>query len=148
MEQQLIELAKTVWEAFVGVIPIYDKFCLVAILVIFLAVILYKVFEGVMPSSGRGMTKRLAVIKEIANLPEATIEDLRRRNQPELIDELVVEAKGTLEDMEELSRKPRNDAEVRRHRVLRQRVDINLEVLPERYLALKKGSQFSQFKAS
>ena len=142
----LIEFISIVWESFWDVVSTYEVWCFLGGLAIAAGIILYKLFERVAMSSGRGAGRQLRAIREIANLPEEEIEILRVKNEPKLIIELVDEAVATLKILEHLSKRPRGKAETRQHRMLKRRANINLRVLPERYRALKKGGLFSQYQ--
>lgn len=145
---ELVKFLSIILEALTAVFDEYKLWVLLVLVIVGLAFLFYRIIVALFQGSPKeAMKSRKAIIEKIANLTEQEIEELRGKNQPEVVDLLVRAAKWTLREARALEQnpKPRSNAALREMRRTQQEIDTNLMVLPERYAAVLSGKQFSEF---
>lgn len=138
LAQSPIDILKSILEF----IKEYDVWIFGAFLVVLTGFLLYKLFNMFMGKTlpERYKKKAIDVIEEITKLSEAEKVELRRKNDPQVVDMFFEEAHWTVQAWELYTSKELTSSGAVR------RLQVNIEILPERYEAIKKGGQFSQFQ--
>jgi hypothetical protein len=134
--QSPIETLQMIAQALLAFMQDNDVWIFLCFAAFVIGYLLYKLFNEFM--LGGSPKKAIGKVQEIANLSGAELDLLRKKNDRMVVDVLVSEAQFA---MHQWDRDQKRELTQREHAEL---LD-SFKVIPERYEAIKKGGQFSQF---